>query len=504
MAGLDEIKLEERGRLEREQLRVRFVVITAVAVYAYANLGAPVPGSTAYYTSFIFGAYFACLAFIRLSIHFGWFPRSRVYIGLTFDNIIITFGILVSGGTDSAFYVFYYLVGFGTGFRYGQTAMIASLIQATVGYSAVIAYDFLAAVGPARPQISMELIKILAMWGLTYYVTVLIQKLRKKEQNILELARRVQKLEDPGVDPTSVYFSTGDEIEVLAGTFNALTDSLKRREEALTRQNEELRRMADELRKSLALKEENVELRLLTEELNRQKDLAVHATQAKTKFLATMSHELRTPLTSIRWSAENILAGVGGAISPKQQDYLKAQIRTTDHLIRLVNELLDLSRIEEGRIVLNRTRQAVWEIVRDAMTDVQGIAEQRGIQIAGGPSDGSERMEVSVDRDRILQVLVNLLHNAIKHSSAGSRVTIDAVARSYECRIDVADEGGGISAEFLPHIFDPFTQAETVKEGAGLGLAIAKNLVELHGGRLTAESAVGVGSRFSVYLPMGG
>lgn len=501
MAGLDEIKLEERVRLEGEQLRVRFAVITAVAVYSYANLGAPVPGSTAYYSSLIFGAYLACLAFIRLSIHLGWFPRSRVYIGLTFDNIIITTAVLISGQTQSAFYVFYYLVGFGTGFRYGQTAMLVSLAQATFGYSGIIIYDYVTP--PYKPQISMELLKILAMWGLTYYVTILIQKLRRKEQNVLELARRVQKLEEPGTDPSSIYFSTGDEIEVLAGTFNALTDSLKRREEALTRQNEELRRMADELRKSLAIKEENIELRHLTEELNRQKELAVHATQMKTKFLATMSHELRTPLTSIRWSAENILAGVGGAISPKQQDYLKAQIRTTDHLIRLVNELLDLSRIEEGRIVLNRTRQAVWEIVRDAMADVQGIAEQRGVQVVGGSSDGTERMDLAVDRDRILQVLVNLLHNAVKHSPAGSRVTIDASARSYEFRIDVADEGGGISPEFLPHIFDPFTQAETVKEGAGLGLAIAKNLVELHGGRLTVESAVGVGSRFSVHLPMG-
>lgn len=501
MAGLEEIKAEERRRLEREQLFVRLIVITLVVVYSYANLGLPGPRSTAFFATLIFAVYYAGLLFYYLALRRDWIAGARIYVGLTLDNIIITTGVFISGQTQSAFYVFYYLVGFGTGFRYGQTPMLVSLAQATVGYSGIILYDYVTP--PHEPQISMEVIKILAMWGLTYYVTVLIQKLRKKEQNVLELARRVQKLEDPGVDPQSVYFSTGDEIEVLAGTFNALTDSLKRREEALTRQNEELRRMADELRKSLALKEENIELRHLTEELNRQKDLAVHATQAKTKFLATMSHELRTPLTSIRWSAENILAGVGGPISPKQQDYLKAQIRTTDHLIRLVNELLDLSRIEEGRIVLNRTRQTVWEIVRDAMADVQGIAEQRGVQVVVGSSDGSERMEVSVDRDRILQVLVNLLHNAIKHAPAGSRVTIDAGARSSEFRIDVADEGGGISAEFLPHIFDPFTQAETVKEGAGLGLAIAKNLVELHGGRLTVESAVGVGSRFSVYLPMG-
>jgi signal transduction histidine kinase/CheY-like chemotaxis protein len=226
------------------------------------------------------------------------------------------------------------------------------------------------------------------------------------------------------------------------------------------------------------------------------------AEASKSEFVSVVSHELRTPLTSVKTSLNLLTRGAAGAVSEGTQDLLEIALRNLDRLIRLVDDLLDLSRIESGRVVTKLEPIAVDEAAARAVDAVEAFAQEQGVIIELEESD-PETLVVA-DADRLQQVIVNLLSNAVKFSPEGGRVRLSWWKQSEQAVLRITDEGPGIPADQLEEIFEKFRQLERSATrshgGAGLGLAICRAIVEQFGGDLWAESEEGAGSRFFVRL----
>lgn len=224
----------------------------------------------------------------------------------------------------------------------------------------------------------------------------------------------------------------------------------------------------------------------------------------KSEFVSNVSHELRTPLTAIKGSVDNMLDGITGALTEKQIKYLERIKSNADRLGRLITDLLDLSKIEAGKIELNPQRLFADALVREVAEVLRGVAAQKLItlDIVGSP----DPIQVWADRDKVVQILMNLVGNAIKFTPPQGEVKI-AIADSGNdwVTLSVIDTGPGIPGEEAAKIFDKFYQIERANnsktKGTGLGLAISKALVEMHGGRIWVESGISGGSIFSFSLP---
>ena len=219
----------------------------------------------------------------------------------------------------------------------------------------------------------------------------------------------------------------------------------------------------------------------------------------KSQFLDNVSHELRTPLTHIKGFVDNLLDGVGGGLSEKQASYLLRVKDNCDRLIRLINDLLDLSQIESGKISLQLEPTELYPILDGAIAGIQPIADRKGIQVK---LDCPVDVVACVDADKMGQIITNLLDNAIKYTENAKYVGVSVTMLSNQMlQICVEDMGIGISQTELDFIFDRFHRvADSKSGGIGLGLPIVKNLVELHGGQVWAESQLGKGSRFYLTL----
>ncbi|MDB4952007.1 MAG: two-component hybrid sensor and regulator [Gemmatimonadetes bacterium] len=224
----------------------------------------------------------------------------------------------------------------------------------------------------------------------------------------------------------------------------------------------------------------------------------------KDEFVSVVSHELRTPLTSLRGSLGLLAGGRAGEVSTSGQRLLDIAVQNTDRLVRLINDILDLERIRAGRVELEPRPVPAAELVRSAADLMEPMAEKGGVRLeADAPP-----VRVLADADRILQVLTNLISNAVKFSPAGSTVAVSARAEGGRALFEVRDRGRGIPAPMLEAIFERFHQVDSSdarqKGGTGLGLAICRGIVEQHGGRIWAESAPGDGSTFRFTLPLAG
>lgn len=226
----------------------------------------------------------------------------------------------------------------------------------------------------------------------------------------------------------------------------------------------------------------------------------------KDEFVSTVSHELRTPLTSIHGSLVLLDQGAVGVMPEQAVHMLAIARRNTDRLIRLINDLLDLEKMQAGKMEINVRPTAVGHLVEQAISSVQGAADAAGVTLPVECPEDAPMVEV--DFDRMIQVLTNLLSNAIKFSPAGSAVTVSVKHHSADRSVElvVADRGSGISADMLEAIFERFTQADSstarAKGGTGLGLAIANDIVKLHGGSITATNSDGQGTTLRVTLPL--
>jgi PAS domain S-box-containing protein len=225
--------------------------------------------------------------------------------------------------------------------------------------------------------------------------------------------------------------------------------------------------------------------------------------QMKSEFLSNVSHELRTPLQSISGFTKLILAGQVPD-QATQTEFLGIVDREALHLGNLINSLLDMSRLEAGRFQINKRLMPVKESFTDPMKSFQSLAKDKNITLKEEIPEQLPEMEV--DGDRLRQVVINLLGNAIKFSDPGGCVTVRVVEQPGKLLFQVADRGIGISEEAKKHLFERFYRAEgeMVRGGTGLGLYISRQIIEAHGGRIWAESELGEGSTFSFTLPLNG
>jgi signal transduction histidine kinase len=221
--------------------------------------------------------------------------------------------------------------------------------------------------------------------------------------------------------------------------------------------------------------------------------------QMKEQFYATVSHELRSPLTSARESAGLLKAGTHGALTPKQERLVGIIHGSTDRLLHLVNDILDLSRASSGMLSLDLATFDLGTAATRAIDELRLQAEERKVRLAAEHGPGS--FEMTGDQNRLIQVLVNLIANAIRFTPEGGTVSVRLVDAGAELEAHVEDTGVGIPADHLPVIFARYRQAHTGRGGTGLGLAIVRGMVEAHGGRVGVDSQEGKGSRFTVTLP---
>jgi len=241
---------------------------------------------------------------------------------------------------------------------------------------------------------------------------------------------------------------------------------------------------------------------------NRQLETAYHALKEldrlKSNFLATMSHELRTPLTSVIGYSEMMLEGLGGPLTSEQREYLQIIMEKGESLLQLITSILDISKIEAGRVRLVLSDVDLATVMRDAVSTVMPLARKKGLRLTWQPAP---LPRVQCDREKIRQCLINLVNNAVKFTPAGGAVTVEARTVSGDkVGLSVVDTGIGIPPHHLPRVFDVFYQVDgsSTREfgGAGLGLAIVKSYVEAHGGEVEVESAVGKGTTFTLVLPV--
>ena len=330
------------------------------------------------------------------------------------------------------------------------------------------------ALGPALIRTGISLAVFLALAVLASYL--LARRMVRPIQAIQGGAARI----GAGALDERLDVRTGDELESLADEFNL---------------------MATRLGESYATLEQRVDDR--TRDLVEALDELERVSGEKTRFLANMSHELRTPLNAIINFADVLQDGADGPLNGRQSAYVGDIHAAGRHLQVLITDILDLARIEAGRMELDTEVIDVQACLDEGLSVVRERARAGGLTLTRRVEPGAERIEA--DGRKLRQVLFNLLANAVRFTPPGGAIEVRARRRGEEVEIAVADTGVGIDPADHERIFGEFEQAGTAadrSEGTGLGLALARRLVALHGGRILLRSAPGAGSTFTVVLPV--
>lgn len=241
------------------------------------------------------------------------------------------------------------------------------------------------------------------------------------------------------------------------------------------------------------------------DEILQAKQAAEQANRAKDKFLSTMSHELRTPISTIKSLSQYLALGVRGSVTEEQEEYLDRIEKAADYLDTLVTDILDFARLEAGTVSVSPESVPLAE----ALDRAESLLEVRfdEVEVTYERASVPAGVHVRADPDRLQQILLNLLTNALKFTPSGGSVTTAVDLKDEAVQIRVRDTGVGIPAEEQAHIFDPFVQAREPNragpsKGVGLGLAISRDLAEAMGGRLTVESEEGIGAVFTIELSL--
>jgi signal transduction histidine kinase len=338
---------------------------------------------------------------------------------------------------------------------------------------------------------NVVLITIIVIVGGILATVLLTRRITTPLKSLVGVVRQVAG----GDLSASVAPMTRDEVGQLTTAFGQMTKSLTDRDLAVKQAYRELEQLNQTL-------EQRVQQR--TRELQTANEKLQELDRLKSTFVSIVSHELRTPMTSIKGYVENMLDGLTGALTEKQSRSLERVKHNIDRLTRMINELLDLSRIEAGRMELQVGPVSLRDVVAEVVESYQAAAREKAITLRAIPQEGVPL--VSGDADKINRILTNLIHNAIKFTPPRGEIRVQTQVRD-EAYVEtsVIDSGCGIAPTERDKVFDKFYWGDSVpveERGAGLGLAIAKSLVELHGGRIWVESTPGEGSRFSFTIPI--
>jgi signal transduction histidine kinase/DNA-binding response OmpR family regulator len=323
---------------------------------------------------------------------------------------------------------------------------------------------------------------------------------RAVAEPIVQLAKAVQEVSlDKRHGLRFTQIQGLGEVSVLAESFNQMIDEIARGKESLQHANDQLEERVKERTAELVSAQQ--EIRAFSDSVVKAKEDIERASRFKDQFLSTMSHELRTPLNAVLGFSD-LLADVRyGPLNDRQHRYVTHIHTSGQHLLRLINDILDLSKIEAGRLQLTFEDVKVDACFGEVADALQPLVDKNSHQLVVNAMPG---MVVRADHTRFKQMLMNLLGNAIKFTPKGGRIELNARPAGEFVRVEVRDSGPGIPPEEQKKIFEAFhrvRQQEKAAEGTGLGLAITRSLVELHGGALDIESELGSGSCFFFTLP---
>jgi signal transduction histidine kinase len=273
----------------------------------------------------------------------------------------------------------------------------------------------------------------------------------------------------------------------------AMTEELRGKQLVIESQNETLAAQVEA--RTAELRESNMRLAAANLEL-------LELDQLRSAVLSNVSHELRTPLTGILGSAQNLRDGLAGGLTPAQQDYVGMIENDSGRLIRVVNELLEWGRMQAGHIELHRSPVPLQPVLDEVAMLLRPLADQKGVRLA--MHDGEATPRVQGDADKLKQIVINLVDNAVKFSPPASSVDVRIETDRQAVRVLVQDQGPGVPPEDRPHLFERYYRGHGAQgaAGSGLGLAIAKNLARLHGGDITLQPGVAQGSLFVLSLPV--
>jgi len=341
-----------------------------------------------------------------------------------------------------------------------------------------------AAYGPLKEALWRTALLLLGFLALAIVTSVLLaRRLARPIETIQAAAAKI----GAGALDERIEISTRDELGALAEEFNRMAARLQESYTALERKVQE---RTQDLAEALAQLDDK----------SRQLEAA---SRHKSEFLANMSHELRTPLNAILGFSQVLRQKLFGELNAKQEEYLEDILSSGNHLLSLINDVLDLSKVEAGQIELETAPFSLREALERGVVMVRERATKEGIKLAFQLDAEAEL--VTADERRIRQVIFNLLSNAVKFTPAGGHIEVASARVDGHVEISVSDTGPGIAPEDQARIFEEFQQTEAgirQREGTGLGLALSRRLVELHGGRIWVESTVGRGSRFVFSLPL--
>ncbi len=335
--------------------------------------------------------------------------------------------------------------------------------------------------------------------------------LERDDRRLMETGEPLvdKREEHPGADGETHWYSTtkapiSDNNGRVVGLVGVSRDITRRflAEQALQRAHDDLEKIVEARTRSL--KQEIAERKRAEAELIKAKEAAEAASQAKTTFLANMSHELRTPLNAIIGFSDIMRSQLFGDISPKYTEYAENIYDSGCHLLRIITDILDVSRIEAGKIRLNEAPVDIGNVVASAWRQVEHLAEEGGLHFTAELPEAMPR--VLGDERLIKQAVLNLLTNAVKFTPEGGRLGVRVEPQADgDLAIHVSDTGIGIAEEHLDRVVRPFGQVDTSMtrkhDGTGLGLPLTKKFVELHGGRFALASRLGEGTTATILLP---